>query len=233
MNTLDLQRSLFRLGYDVGGCDGVEGPMTQAAVSAFTAACPGTLDTMIAAALVSVPPLILAAHFTPANRPHSAPIDLIVEHTMEAPEKPKTAFNVASWFAGTSAPQASAHFCVDDAQVIQCVLECDVAWAAPGANSNGVHIEHAGYASQTPDQWDDDYSNAVLANSAKLCARLARRFNIPIIKLSADDLKAGKRGFCGHADVTAAFCKSGHSDPGPNYPWVKYLALVQSAFDGT
>jgi len=236
MDTLSIQQTLWRLGYDPVGCDGTDGPNTEAAKAAFCSALGITVDAFEATLTESAAglgPFIQAKNYNRSIRPHTPhPIELVIFHTMEAPEKPKTAFNVASWFAGPSAPQASAHFCVDDTQVIQCVLECDVAWAAPGANNNGIHIEHAGYANQTPDQWADDYSKATLANSAKLAAQLCKRFNIPIIKLSVDDLKAGKRGFAGHVDVTNAFCNGrGHQDPGASMPWSDYIAQVQAAFD--
>jgi N-acetyl-anhydromuramyl-L-alanine amidase AmpD len=237
MDTLTIQQALWRLGYDPHGCDGAMGPNTETALKDFCVAMglpdasPGNYEPALQDAISHLPPFIQAKNFNRSTRPNPPhPIQLIVIHTMEAPEKPKTAFNVASWFAGPSAPQASAHFCVDDAQVIQCVLECDVAWHAPGANSNGIGIEHAGYASQTPEQWDDDYSKAVLANSAKLAAGLCKRFGIPIVRLSIDDLKAGKLGFCGHVDVTNAFSNGrGHVDPGVSFPWDSYLALVQAA----
>ena len=241
MNTLDVQRSLWRLGFDPGGCDGIIGPKTRAAIESFRLSREVPLTdfepgSQLAAAIAyaeqndGLAPLVLAKHFTPSARPTSAPIDVIVVHTMESFEKPKTAINVAKWFAGESAPQASAHYCVDDVDTILCVLECDVAWAAPGANRNGVHIEHAGFASQSAVQWDDDYSRAVLANSAKLAAKLARRFSIPIAKLSVPELAAGGRGFIGHVDATNAFCNGkGHTDPGVNFPWARYLELVRAA----
>lgn len=151
-------------------------------------------------------------------------VDLIIIHTMETPERPRTARDVAEWFAGPNAPQASAHFCIDDEQIIQCVRLQDVAWAAPGANRDGVHLEHAGYAGQTEVQWDDDYSQAVLWNSAQLAAQLCQRFGIPPVKV---DPKPGARGFCGHVDVTNwRNGGRGHQDPGPNFPWGQYLALV-------
>lgn len=171
-------------------------------------------------------PFVQAKNYTPAKR---TLLTLVVFHTMEAPEKPKTARNVANWFAGANAPQASAHFCVDDQEVVQCVWEKDVAWHAPGANHNGIGVEHAGFASQTLAQWGDDYSKRVLANSAALVARLCHRWGIPAVWLESTDLTAGKCGITGHKQVTDAFNNGkGHWDPGPNFDSAGYIALVQA-----
>ena len=53
---------------------------------------------------VTTIPFVQARNYT---RGRSNAIDLLVIHTMEAPEKPTTAENVANWFAGSSAPQAT------------------------------------------------------------------------------------------------------------------------------
>lgn len=157
-------------------------------------------------------------------------VRLIVLHTMEAPEKPGTALAVAKWFGGPNAPQASAHYCIDDASITQCVSEDDVAWAAPGANKIGIHLEHAGYAKQNAADWSDAYSESMLQLSAKLAAEIAFRHAIPLVKLSSLDIAAGKAGFCGHRDCTEAFAiKGGHTDPGANFPWGHYMQLVQAA----
>jgi len=166
--------------------------------------------------------------------PKTRTIDLLVIHTMENQEKPTSAENVALWFAGRTqypAPQASAHYCIDTDSTVQCVRDMDIAWHAPGANHDGIGIEHAGYARQTPSEWFDDTSKAILERSARLTAKLAKLYEVPLVKLAPGDLSLNKRGFCGHVDVTLAFPGPGrsHSDPGPNFPWEFYLDLVAAA----
>ena len=157
---------------------------------------------------------------------------LIVIHTMENPEGPYQAENVALWFAGRAnspAPEASAHFCVDEDSVVQCVRETDGAWHAGPVNGYSIGIEHNGYANQTTMQWDDAPSRAILARSAKLAAGIAKRFGIPIEHVSGRGLATAK-GFCGHVDVTNALTGGkGHQDPGQAFPWEDYLGMVTDA----
>lgn len=159
-----------------------------------------------------------------------APANLVVLHTMESPEKPGTARAVANWFGGRlgPAPRASAHFCIGPDEVIQCVALDMVGWHAPGANARAVGIEHVGRASQTTEQWADSDSRATLARSAKVTAELCELLGIPPVKLDAAAVRAGQPGICGHHDVTKAFPErgSGHTDPGKNFPWSPYLAMV-------
>jgi LysM repeat protein len=156
---------------------------------------------------------------------------LVVIHDMEAPEKTGTAEAVAQYLATTDR-DASVHYCVDIDSTVQCVLETDTAFGAKGANADGLHIEHAGYAAQTRRDWTDAYSARMLARSAKLVADLCRRHSIPVKKLTPAQVRAGARGICGHFDVTAAFPPgSGHTDPGKGFPWPDYIAMVQAEFD--
>lgn len=155
-------------------------------------------------------------------------VRLVVIHTVEAPERGTIAEDVArNWFA-TTAARSSAHYVVDSDSIVRCVDEADTAWAAPGANADGIQIEHAGYAAQTPSQWGDDYSRAMLELSARLTADLCRRYGIPAVHLTPAQLASGARGIIGHIDATNAYSGGrGHTDPGPSFPWDAYIAKVR------
>jgi len=153
-------------------------------------------------------------------------IDLIVIHTMEMDEKGDTAESCAHWFQNPAA-QVSAHYCVDSDSIVQCVRDQDVAWHAPGANFNGVGIEHAGRAKQTGRDWADAYSTAMLARSTELTASLCKKYKIPVTWLQPADLLAGKRGITSHNNVSKAFKRGTHWDPGEGFPIQAYLAAVK------
>ena len=161
------------------------------------------------------------------NRTAGRQIDLIVIHTMEMDEKGETAENCAQWFRNPGA-KVSAHYCVDADTIVQCVRDQDVAWAAPGANSDGIQVEHAGRAKQTGREWSDEYSTAMLERSAQLVAELCAKYKIPVTWLYAADLRAGKRGITSHDAVSKAFKRGSHWDPGTGFPVERYLALVRA-----
>ena len=169
-----------------------------------------------------------AKYYTKGPRKH--PIDLIVMHTMESQELKGVAKRVAAWFGGKTAPQASAHLTIDNVDLVSVVDEQDIAWHADEWNTNqrSLGIELAGQASQTTAQWADAYSTAMLDLAAKQVASWCKKYNIPVVKLTPAQVKAGGKGICGHVDVTNAFAiKGGHTDPGKNFPWDSFIALVQ------
>lgn len=174
-------------------------------------------------------PFIQAKHYTPVSEDHPRKVRLIVIHSMESEEKGETAENVARYFQTTEKP-ASAHYNIDNNSVVQCVQCKDVAYGAPGANRDGIHLEHAGRAKQTAAQWNDEYSSAMLKLSAEVCAMLCKKFGIPPVWLSPADLAAGKKGLTSHANVTLwqkSLGKPGsHTDPGEGFPVQKYCAMV-------
>ena len=158
-------------------------------------------------------------------------VDVVVIHTMEMDEKGDTAESCSQWFKNPRS-QVSAHYCVDVDSVVQCVKEEDVAWHAPGANHNGIGVEHAGRAAQTGRDWSDDYSTKMLAVSAELVGGVCARYGIPAVWLQPADLLAGKRGITSHANVSKAFKRGSHWDPGDSFPVASYLAAVAGHTQG-
>lgn len=155
-------------------------------------------------------------------------IRVIVVHDMEAPEKGLTAENVANYFKnGSGGRPASAHYNVDNDTIVQSVRDDVVAFHAPGCNSDGIGIEHAGYMAQSRNDWLDEYSSQMLDLSARLAADLCIKYKIPAVHLSNAELKAGNRGFVGHDQVSDVYKKSDHGDPGPGFPWDAYIEKVK------
>lgn len=154
-------------------------------------------------------------------------VRVIVMHTMEAPEGDQTAENVAKYFQKPDTP-SSAHTCSDDNSILQCVRDNNVAYAAPGCNNDGIQIELAGVANQTRKQWRDPYSIAVVAIGADIAAQYCLKYNIPPIHMSNEQLRLGGRGIVGHVQVSQVYKKSDHQDPGPNFPWNRFMDAVKA-----
>jgi N-acetyl-anhydromuramyl-L-alanine amidase AmpD len=157
-------------------------------------------------------------------------IDLIVMHVMVAPETSDRAEACAQMFATTDR-DASAHYNVDNNSIVQGVRDEDVAWAAPGANSDGIQIEQAGTI-QTEAQWRDNYSSDMMKLAAELVAHLCKKHGIPAVWRDATDLKANLRGITDHWQATQAFRLSTHTDCGAAYPRNKLIQDVQDQLEG-
>jgi hypothetical protein len=131
-----------------------------------------------------------------------------------------------SWLKNASAG-VSAHYVVnnDGSEITQLVEESRKAWhigakydcslnssvecAKNGASGNNhtIGIEHAGYAKQAA--WDDDMIDA----SAELVCNITKDRNIP----------RDKYHIVGHGQLQPY----NRIDPGPNWHWQTYLALIQ------
>ena len=75
-------------------------------------------------------------------------------------------------------------------------------------------------------EWADVFSTGMLERSAELVAGICHRHGIPCVRIEADEVRDGHAGVCGHVDVSKAFGKSDHWDPGPNFPWRWYMLRV-------
>lgn len=158
----------------------------------------------------------------------------VVLHTMETGENSSIAENIgAGWFTNPNA-QASAHYCVDDNSIVQCVNEGDYAWASgPTGNVNGIQIEMAGRAAQSRADWLDDYSRAMLERVAALVADICKRHGIPMRVLTDEQVARGEAGITTHAALARVFRETDHSDPGPDFPWDFFMERVQAHAGGT
>jgi hypothetical protein len=153
------------------------------------------------------------------RRPVSG-ITHIVIHSTEG----DTAEGAATWFADP-ASNGSAQLCVDDRECFRTLDDDRIPFGAPGVNTNGFHIEHAGHSEWTREKWLTH--EKTLRRGAFKAAFHALKFNVPLRLLNANDLRQGKSGFVTHATATLAFTPGGHTDPGPGFPLDHYMDLVR------
>lgn len=140
------------------------------------------------------------------NLPRTAPVDRIVLHTMEG-----SFHGTHVWFQQGSPPRpvaTAAHYLVSkDGDVLQMVEDEKKCWHANAYNSRSIGIEHEGHAA------DKVFPDEMLQASAKVVAALLRKYNLP----------ADRDHVIGHNEVPGAT----HTDPGPNWPWERYMAMVR------
>ena len=105
------------------------------------------------------------------------PIRIIVLHSAENQQLDGQAEHLVQWFASKQAPQASAHYMVDNANIVQSVLDTDIAWAVGvwSANLESISIEMTGQASFTAAQWDNAYSQQMINQLITLAKNLDRK----------------------------------------------------------
>jgi hypothetical protein len=156
-----------------------------------------------------------------SGRRDLAKIRLIVIHSTES----GSARGSARWFTDRRAA-GSAHLVVDDIECFRTLDNAVIPWGASGANTNGFHIEHAGWAFKWGrDEWMRH--EQTLRRGAYKAALHAKKFRIPPRVLSANDLRNGRPGFVTHATVNVFHpTKSSHRDPGSNFPLDFYMQLV-------
>jgi len=185
--------------------------------AAAQAACPATPGPDEASAL-----------WRPSPNVNQRPADstgiprMVIIHTCESEY-----ISCWSWLVNP-ASQVSAHYVVneDGNEISQLVREKDRAWhiAADydctlnhdddcwltGVQSNDftVGVEHAGFVSQ------DSFPTSQLDASAALVCDVTRRLDIP----------RDWQHIVGHGQLQP----QNRTDPGPNWPWVRYVHLVQA-----
>ncbi|MFD7878092.1 N-acetylmuramoyl-L-alanine amidase [Streptomyces sp. NPDC059766] len=148
------------------------------------------------------------SNYTASQRPTSYPLDHVIIHVTQ-----ETYPDTLSIFRNP-AKKVSAHYVVRsaDGHVAQCVRERDVAWHAGNwdYNTHSIGIEHEGWVDQP-----SYFTNALYEASARLTAAVCTKYGIP----------KDRAHIIGHYEVPG----SDHSDPGPNWDWVRYIRLVNFA----
>ncbi|MFZ9202313.1 MAG: N-acetylmuramoyl-L-alanine amidase [Opitutales bacterium] len=174
-------------------------------------------------------PFLQARHYLPANR---LKVNWVVLHSAEIGESFEGAEILMKRcaekrvYANGKDIVSSWHYAVDANSVTQSVREEDIAFHAPGANAAGVGIELCGRARQTLSEWQDEYSTSAIKHAANLTAGICKRWGIPVQFVAADALLRGARGITTHAEVSKAWKKSTHTDPGMFFPVQQFLDLV-------
>lgn len=220
--------------------DGIAGPRTKSAVRAFArwytrAALPTsgdiTLDVIAALELTLQPATAVdvdaedrrfRAHLQGGAR---SATNVVVIHSTEGP----TAQSAATWFHDPRST-GSTHLVIDDDKVFRCVEDDRVAYGAHPFNRDGMHLEIAGFARWSREEWLQHPRR--IERAARVIARWCRLYDIPVQFLQRESLLAGPssrvRGITTHGTIVAA-CgnKPGslacggagnHWDPGPGFP---------------
>lgn len=147
--------------------------------------------------------LAAETNFTKAKRPESA-IRFIVIHVSEG-SFPGT----VAWLQNPHA-HSSANFVVGrEGEVQQLVPLHDIAWHAGNwdYNTRSIGIEHEGWVDQPA-----YFTTALYHASAALTAEICNKYGIP----------KDRNHIIGHYQVPG----TDHTDPGPNWDWVRYMRLV-------
>jgi hypothetical protein len=131
-------------------------------------------------------------------------VQYVVVHTMQGSYE-----GSINWFLNPVS-DVSAHFCVrsEDGDITQMVHLDDRAWHVGNSNSWAIGIEHEGFVDDA--SW---YTFAMYSRSAELARWLADHFALP---LDRDHI-------VGHVELP----NQTHTDPGGNWNWDLYMALVQ------
>jgi len=151
---------------------------------------------------------------------------VIVMHATVSPCEPGGERSVARFFA-TEDNKTSAHYVRDPLETIQCVRDHTVAYHC-GHNQDSIGYELCDPQSGAGSRWSDKSHSLMLKGAAKDVARLCLLHSIPATKLGPAGLLAGRRGICGHVDMTNAYHASTHTDPGSAFPWATFIGLVKT-----
>lgn len=140
----------------------------------------------------------------------------VVIHTTQSHNRPGRGDvdAVHAWFDNPDS-KASAHVIVDaEGHSTTCVPDNEKSWTQAAYNPDSLSIELVGWAGWAESNWKQ--ADRGLRKAAKFAAYWCREYNIPVKR---------PNGICGHADLGAR--GGGHWDPGPKFPWKRFLGYVR------
>lgn len=155
--------------------------------------------------------------------------NIIIHVTVNAPGTP--AENVANYQIRS---QSGSYHELTDTTIKHLIENTDdwFTWSSGNyGNDVGLHRSFVLRGTETRVQWLQ--YDKMLREAAKRDAEWCRKYNIPPVKLTAADLRAGKKGFAGHLETGQAWGGTDHVDPGTGFPWDIYLGYVRDYLNGT
>lgn len=166
-----------------------------------------------------------AAHTSPGS---NFPVERCVIHMTVSPCVPGQARATAGYFRNPAAG-GSAHYVVDPVETVQSVGDSVIAWHAP-PNPRSIGFELCGYPDASrvvaAARWATRPYRRTLNRAARDVAQTCLAYEVPLAFLSAEELRAGRRGITTHANVSEAFHQSSHWDPGW-WPRRRFMRLVR------
>jgi N-acetyl-anhydromuramyl-L-alanine amidase AmpD len=196
---------------------GVAARLAELAVVAVAVAASGITSGQDAACRAPAPPAIRwdAADPGVVTKVRKRAIDLIVLHKAEG-----SLSDCIAWFKDPL-NGVSAHYCVDEREIVQMVRDEDVAWHAGNwkYNERSIGIENSGYNAK------DDLGDAHYRKLASLVASLCAKHGIPV----------DRDHIIGHDEVPDPFHKgrfggaNHHTCPGTYFDWTLFLRYVREA----
>lgn len=157
---------------------------------------------------------------------NGAQVRLLALHTTEGILRVNDLKNWKTW-PGSSHATADQYGGFLDGAADGFVDYSRASWTLRSGNPVSDNIELCGFAKWTRGDW---LARPKLLESAALW--LARRKNarphIPLVKLTPEQVRAGKAGVIGHNDWTVGMKDGSHWDPGPGFPWDVVLARANA-----
>lgn len=172
------------------------------------------------------PPVTIEAYHSSEGA--NFPLERVVIHATCPPRTPYPAASAPGQAAATASyfhqqsSAGSAHYVIDVAFEQHTLAEMLIGWHAP-PNQFSVGIEICGQATYTRDEWLSPQVWPAVERAALRARDVCDRRGVPWVKLGKYELRAGARGVCGHVDVSEAWHESDHTDPGPAFPWDRFM----------